>query len=147
MTINLKIKVLSIVLIIIITYSILSVLRSAGLLYLMYSDDYFYNFNLDLDQYSEKVYIYIRFYYYVPYLIGLVGFILARRFFITPILYYILASLSGIIMFWLIDARYIRSLFALFGNTRTNNIIILLTFILLGVGVLIFNNYWEKDHE
>lgn len=136
---NIKTKtVTKITLLVIIVYCILSLIRSTGLLYLAYTDDYFYNFNFELDQYMVKRFDYYRVYYTITYIIGLIVPFFLKKIFHLNWYFHILSIIIGLAIFILIDSEYIRPLFGFFKNGRANIIIHLLTFIVIGFSLLFF---------
>lgn len=115
----------------IIIYCILTILRSVGLLYLIYTDDYYYNYKFEIDSYLQKRDLYFHLYYTYTYILGLI-FTLAALFFFRLKWYWILIyTILGIVLFRLIDFSLIRPMFAFFGDWKVNVWIHLLTFLLL----------------
>lgn len=132
---NLKLSIINFVSVFFIFYSLLSVIRSLGLLYLTYSDTYFYNFDFELDtnDFYEKMNIYFRYYYYIPYILGTIIFLFCKKIFKINWVNYILVGLSVILLFRFIDAEFIRPLFAFYENTRINTFILLSVFLITGI--------------
>lgn len=128
---------INIVSIFFIFYSLLSVIRSIGLLYLTFSDTYFHNFDFDVEKFSEKINIYYRYFHYTPYALGAIFFMLFKKMFNINWGKYILIGLFGILLFRFIDAEFVRPFFAFFQNTRINTFIILFTFLIIGISFFI----------
>lgn len=138
---NFKFFVIKIISIFFIFYSMLSIIRSIGLLYLTFSDSYFYNFDFELDtnDFGEKMNIYFRYYYYIPYVLGTIIYLFCKKLFKINWGKYIIIGLFVILLFRLIDASFVRPLFGFFENTRINVFILLSTFLIIGIGFYILN--------
>ena len=138
---------------ILIIYCLLSIIRSSGLLYIAYTDDYFYNFDFNIKFYQQKSCVFNYAYYYCPYIIGF--FI---SFFFKQILKLnwktsIMSLIFGFVLFRLIDSKLIRPIFDFFENPRMNIIFHLLTFLFLELLLVIiyikhFNRFrWVSNKK
>jgi hypothetical protein len=137
-----KNKIITAIFIIIIIYSFLSIFRSLGLLYLSFSDSYFqnFNFNLESDLFIEKFRKYQKFYFYYPYVIGIVTIPFLKKWYTNTRWYiYIIYCILAIVIFRLIDASVLRPLFAIFINTRVNIIIQLILFLTIAICGIFYN--------
>jgi len=115
----------------IIIYCILTIIRSAGLLYLIYTDDYYYNYKFEIDSYLQKRDLFFHLYYIYTYILGLI-FTLAMLIYFRLKWYLILIyTIFGIVLFRLIDFSLIRPLFAFFEDWKVNVWIHIITFLLL----------------
>lgn len=130
---NSKFFRLDILSIMVILYALLSIIRSLGLLYLSFTDSYFHNFDFEANGFLEKKDIYDRYYYFIPYILGLLIFLSCKKLFSINWGRYLLIGLFVILFFWLVDARFIRPLFAFFENTRINTFILITVFLILGI--------------
>ncbi len=121
---------IKVVCVIVLTYSILSVVRSLGMLYLAYTDPYFYNLDFKIEGYIEKRFVYFRFYYTVSYITGIILSFLLKIFYKLNWGFFILAVVISYAIFVPFDD--VRQYFVFFENPRTNVILQLMIFLLLG---------------
>ena len=135
----------NILLIILITYCVLSVVRSFGLLFLAYSDNYFYNFDFGNEQFSEKRFIYDKVYFLVTYILGLIVSVSIKRFFNIDWLFYIICMTLGLGVFVLFDAYYVRPIFTLFDNVKTNIWLQVFVFITIASITIVLKNKFYRD--
>ncbi|MDI1256713.1 MAG: hypothetical protein PSV16_11490 [Flavobacterium sp.] len=132
-----KNKIKQIILLTLIIYCILSILRSSGLLYLAYTDTYFYNFDFNPKLLMQKYPIYNNTYYVFPYLMGVIIAIGLRWIINTNWLSLLLSICAAFILFRFIDSNFIRPIFVVFENSRENILVHLFTFFVI-LGILIF---------
>ena len=137
-------RILKITLTSLIIYCVLAIIRSSGLLYIAYTDDYFYNFDFDMKHYIQKSVAFNNAYYYFPYILG---FFLS--FFLKKLLKlnwstFIFSLIIGLFLFRFLDSGLIRPLFGFFDNPRMNILIHLLIFLILG---LLFARFIIKNRS
>ncbi len=119
-----------------IIYCLLSVIRSLNLIYLAYSDDYFYNFDFKKEMYIQKSKVFINSYYFTPYILGsLISIVFKRKFQLSWVIF-LLTKIICMLVFILVDSKFIRPLFVFFENPRENIFVHLLVFTLLGTIIL-----------
>ena len=131
-----KINFKEFVLFILIIYSVFSIIRSLGLLFLAFTDKYFYNFDFGLEYLPTKIRVFDNVTHWFTYGVGIVvSFFILKlmKIKIYPSLVYLLISLST---FVLCDLRYIRSIFLFAENPRYNLLINILFF-----GILFLVSY------
>jgi hypothetical protein len=126
-------NILQIALTLLLFYCILSVMRSFGLLYIAYTDDYFYNFDFEKSLYPQKSIVFNNAYYFFTYLAGLVFSFVLKKVLKLDWLVFILSLVSGFVLFRFIDSDIIRPLFGFFDNPRMNISVHLLTFSIIGL--------------
>lgn len=145
MNMNLR-KILNILLVIIMIYCLFSIVRSIGLLFLTYNDKHFFDADFNRERLMHRTMMFLHVYHYMTYIVGL-GisiFMITTRLFKMKWFYNVLNISLGLILFWLIDARYIRPLFAFFEDIRINIWIILFTFLIIGTAIFFFyKKYWR----
>jgi len=127
-------KIINIVLFIVLIYSILSLIRSFGLIILAYSDDYFFNFDFEKTGFIEKRFIYYRIYYYLPYILGLFFSLVFKFIFKIKWGLFTILMLLSFILFRIMDEDIIRPLFVIFENPR---MILFFNFIIFSFMVLL----------
>ena len=115
-----KVDIKLILLVIIFTYIILSIIRSSGLLILAYTDNYFYNFDFNPNQYIDKIVIYKNVFYIGTYLLGIITSLLFGFIFKISIRKYIIWAFIGLVLFWFIDGTIVRPLFDFSDSARIN---------------------------
>ncbi|WP_286912490.1 hypothetical protein [Flavobacterium sp. UBA4197] len=133
-------NILQIIIALLLFYCVLSIMRSFGLLFLAYTDDYFYNFDFEKSQYPQKSIVFNNAYYFFTYLAGLLFSFILNRVLKLDLLVFILSLVFGFVLFRFIDSDIIRPFFDLFDNPRMNIGLHLLTFLIIGtVFYLILN--------
>ena len=104
------------------TYCIFTMARSLGMLFLAYTDEYFHNFDYDMDFFMEKNYIYVRAYDFFPYIIGILLPFVIKWFLPLKLNWWILLGsvILSFCVFMFFDAGFIRNVFYIFENPRIN---------------------------
>ena len=137
-----KNKTLQVILVVLIIYCIYSIFRSLGILYIAYTDDYFYNLDFKIQSYREKNHIFNNAYYYFTYIAGLFTTISMKKILNLNWIPFLITIFSGLILFRLIDSGFIRPAFGFFMNTRMNVFINLMTF--LALFIILLTTYKSK---
>lgn len=139
-------RILQIVLTSLIIYCILSICRSLGLLYIAYTDDYFYNFDFAMKQsYIQKSVIFNNAYYFCTYVIGFILSFILKKVLKLNWLNFIFSLVIGFVLFRFIDSGLIRPIFGFFDNPRLNIFTHLLTFSILEL--LFIRSFFKKYSE
>lgn len=131
-------RIIEVFLMALVIYSTLSILRSLALLYLAYTDYYFYNFDFAKELYIKKSVAFNNAYYFFTYLAGLIFSLFLNRLIKSNWLYFLLSLIFGFILFRLIDSEFIRPLFSFFKNPRMNIILHTIIFLIFGAFLLGF---------
>lgn len=121
-------------------YCILAIARSIGLLLMVYTDDYFYNFEYNPDLFVKKYHQYIRAYDFFPSLVGLFLPFLLKWLLSIKLrwILIIIGVIGGFGIFIYLDSEYIRNVFYLFENKRLNLLFHLLVFLLLFASITLW---------
>jgi hypothetical protein len=136
-------RIFQIVLTALIIYCILSICRSLCLLYIAYTDDYFYNFDFAVKQsYIQKSVVFNNAYYFCTYVIGFILSFLLKKVLKLNWLNFIFSLVIGFVLFRFIDSALIRPIFGFFDNPRINIFTHLITFSIL---VLLFVRSFLKQ--
>lgn len=134
-----KQKILQVLLMSLMVFIILSITRSICLLYLAYTDGYFYNFDFNMKQIMQKNGIFNNMYYLYTYIIGLIFCIGLSKVLKVKWINFVISLLIGLLLllllFRLIESSIIRPLFAFFANPRTNLIIHIACFVSLLIAI------------
>lgn len=125
-------------------YCILTIIRSFSLLFLAYTDEYFYNFDFNTTLYIQKSIVFNNAYYFCPYIMGLLITFFLKKALKLNLMFFIFSLVIGFALFRLIDSFMIRPLFSFFDNPRANIFAHLLTFLIL---VLIFTRVLIKKNR
>jgi hypothetical protein len=125
-------KTIDITLISLIIYCILAIVRSLNLLYIAYTDDYFYNFDFVMKFYIAKSVVFNNAYYFYTYIIGFFLSFPVKQVLKLTWWNFIGSLVIGFVLFRFIDSGFVRPLFGLFDNPRMNIVTNLLTFSILG---------------
>ena len=123
-------QIIKIIIILVIVYCVFAIVRSSNLLFIAYTDDYFYNFKFEPSKLIQKYPTYINANYTYTYIIGLVLSISLKWLLNIDWKSFIIAIVLGLICFRVLDSS-IRPLFGLFENIRLNIMFHLGTFIVL----------------
>ncbi|UOX34449.1 hypothetical protein LXD69_02815 [Flavobacterium sediminilitoris] len=123
-------QIIKIIIVLLIVYCVLAIVRSSNLLYIAYTDDYFYNFKFEPSLLIQKYPIYINANYTYTYIIGIILSISFKWLLDVDWKAFVIAIILGLTCFRLLDSS-IRPLFGLFQNIRLNIIFHLVTFIVL----------------
>ena len=121
-------------------YCIFSMARSLGMLFLAYTDPYFYNFDFDMNIFIEKNYTFVKAYDLFPFVIGIFLPLLIKWSFPLKLNWLILIGsiIFGYFIFRFFDAFHIRSLFFIFDNPRGNLIFHFSIFLTLVITLTLF---------
>lgn len=130
--------VLQIILVSLIIYCLLSITRSLSLLYIAYTDDYFYNFDFETKHYLQKSVVFNNAYYFFTYIAGFFLSFFLKNILKINWLFFVFSLLSGFVFFRLVESNYIRPVFSFFENPRANIVFHLLTFLILGLVLIRF---------
>ena len=130
-------KILLFLSILAILYCVFAIMRSIGILYIVCTDDYFYNLDYKLESFREKQYIFLNAYYYFPYIAGVLIGLSMKKVFNLNWVSLLFAVTGGLILFRLIDSNCIRPLFGIFKNPKMNVVAHLLMFVMLFIVLLV----------
>jgi hypothetical protein len=122
-----------------ILYCVFTILRSIGILYIVYTDDYFYHLDFKLASFREKQYIFLNAYYFFPYIVGVLISLSMKKMFNLKWAYFLFAIIGVLVLFRQIDSYCIRPLFGIFQNPKMNVVSHLLVFLMLFVGLVLKN--------
>jgi hypothetical protein len=131
-------RILQIALTSLIIYCLLSITRSSSLLYIAYTDNYFYNFDFDTKLYMQKSVVFNNAYYFCTYITGFFLAIFLKKILKLNWLTFIFSLVVGFVLFRLVDSNLIRPLFSFFENPRMNIVLHLLTFLILALLLIKF---------
>jgi len=123
-------QIIKIIINLLIVYCVLAIVRSSNLLFIAYTDDYFYNFKFEPSQLMQKYPVYINANYTYTYIIGLILSISLKWLLNIDWKSFIIGIILGLIFFRVFDSS-IRPLFGLFENIRLNIMFHVGTFIVL----------------
>ncbi len=128
-----------------IIYSVLTIIRSLGILVLVYTDNYFYNFDFDIHNVKEKGSIFIRIYFFMPYIFGLVLSVFIKWILNLEWTSYIICLVFSLSFFIVFDVNFVRKWVFIFDNPRTNFVFHFFLFLLLSVAsILYYRKRWVR---
>lgn len=131
-------KITEYLLVTLIIYSVLTIIRSLGVLVLVYTDNYFYNFDFDINNVKDKVPIYIRTYFFMPYIVGFVLSVFIKWILNLKWTSYIICLVLSLGFFIVFDVSFVRKWVYIFDNPRTNFVFHLVLFLLLSITSILY---------
>jgi len=140
-----KIKIKNLLLLIVVSFSILSIIRSIGMFILHISNPNITD--LDFEEFLKIRDFYIWVFYYIPYIIMIPVIIFVKRFYRSSNwVYYAFFSFIGLLLFFFLDEIYIRPLFILFSNQTLNLFIHGIFFISIIFTILLFTSDFNEKN-
>ena len=111
---------LNILLSILAIYCLFSICRSLNLLFLVYTEEYFYNLDFKMELFIENNEKYINHYYFVTYAMAIIFSLFLKKIANLKWISYLISLIISFILFRFLDSNLVRPFFTFFDNPRVN---------------------------
>lgn len=129
-------------------FCLFSISRSLNLLFLAYTEEYFYNLDFKIESFIENNEKYIYHYYFITFLLAVLFSLFIKKFANLKWTHYLISLIISYLLFRFFDSKIIRPFFSFFNNPRINvftNLFVFSTFLFWAFVLIKRNNQLQEE--